>query len=200
MPRKKKEDTAEETLTPEMIEAKTPDEISVEAKSTDDADNAGETAESAVAEEKPTKAKKKAADKTDAAESAEESSIVGNVLGAVASAVGSVANLVVDGATGLVDAITGDTTDDSAKSQKSGKRAEKVGIVASDKMTKTVTVRVDRLVKHQMYRKYVKRRKKFMAHDELGAAVGDRVRIIETRPLSARKRWRVIEIIQKAER
>ncbi len=201
MPRKKKEETAEETLTPETVETEAPDEISVEAKSTDDADNAGETAESAVAEEKPTKAnKKKAADKTDAAESAEESSIVGNVLGAVASAVGSVANLVVDGATGLVDAITGDTTDDSAKSQKSGKRAEKVGIVASDKMTKTVTVRVDRLVKHQMYRKYVKRRKKFMAHDELGAAVGDRVRIIETRPLSARKRWRVIEIIQKAER
>ena len=80
-----------------------------------------------------------------------------------------------------------------------GKRAEKVGIVSSDKMTKTVTVRVDRLVKHPIYRKYVKKRKKFMAHDELGAAIGDRVRIVETRPLSARKRWRVVEIIQKAE-
>lgn len=79
------------------------------------------------------------------------------------------------------------------------KRAEKVGVVASDKMTKTVTVRVDRLVKHPMYRKYVRRRKKFMAHDELGAKVGDKVRIVETRPLSARKRWRVVEIIQKAE-
>jgi small subunit ribosomal protein S17 len=63
-----------------------------------------------------------------------------------------------------------------------------------------VTVRVDRVVKHQMYRKYVKRRKKFMAHDELGAKTGDKVRIIETRPLSAKKRWRVVEIIQKAER
>ena len=79
------------------------------------------------------------------------------------------------------------------------KRAEKIGIVASDKMMKTVTVRVDRLVKHPVYRKYVKRRKKFMAHDEMGAKIGDKVRIVETRPLSARKRWRVVEIIQKAE-
>lgn len=81
-----------------------------------------------------------------------------------------------------------------------GKRAEKIGVVASDLMTKTVTVRVDRLVKHPVYRKYVRKRKKFMAHDELGAKIGDKVRIIETRPLSARKRWRVVEIIQKAER
>lgn len=79
------------------------------------------------------------------------------------------------------------------------KRAEKIGVVASDKMTKTVTVRVDRLVKHPIYRKYVKKRKKFMAHDDLGAKVGDKVKIVETRPLSARKRWRVVEIIQKAE-
>ncbi|HQZ97132.1 MAG TPA: 30S ribosomal protein S17 [Pyrinomonadaceae bacterium] len=72
-------------------------------------------------------------------------------------------------------------------------------MVSSDKMTKTVTVRVDRLVKHPVYRKYVKKRKKFMAHDELGAKIGDKVRIMETRPLSARKRWRVVEILQKAE-
>jgi small subunit ribosomal protein S17 len=87
----------------------------------------------------------------------------------------------------------------STDGKKSRKRAEKVGIVASDKMTKTVVVRVDRLVKHPVYRKYVKRRKKFMAHDELGAKTGDKVKIVETRPLSARKRWRVVEIIQKAE-
>ena len=79
------------------------------------------------------------------------------------------------------------------------KRAEKVGIVSSDKMTKTVTVLVDRLVKHPIYRKYVKKRKKFMAHDDMGAKIGDKVKIVETRPLSARKRWRVVEIIQKAE-
>jgi small subunit ribosomal protein S17 len=80
-----------------------------------------------------------------------------------------------------------------------GKRAEKIGIISSDKMMKTVTVRVDRLVKHPVYRKYVKRRKKFMAHDELGSKIGDKVRIVETRPLSARKRWRVVEILHRAE-
>ena len=87
----------------------------------------------------------------------------------------------------------------SDDTKKMGKRAEKVGIVSSDKMMKTVVVRVDRLVKHPVYRKYVKKRKKFMAHDDLGAKIGDKVKIVETRPLSARKRWRVVEIIQKAE-
>ena len=77
-------------------------------------------------------------------------------------------------------------------------RSEKVGTVASDKMQKTVVVRVDRLVRHRKYRRYVRRTSKFMAHDELGATVGDKVRIVETRPLSARKRWRVVEIVQKA--
>jgi small subunit ribosomal protein S17 len=85
------------------------------------------------------------------------------------------------------------------EAKKRGKRAEKIGVVASDKMTKTVVVRVDRLVKHPIYRKYVRKRKKFMAHDEMGSKIGDKVRIIETRPMSARKRWRVVEIIQKAE-
>jgi small subunit ribosomal protein S17 len=77
-------------------------------------------------------------------------------------------------------------------------RSQKVGTVASDKMQKTVVVRVDRLVRHSKYRRYVRKTSKFMAHDELGATVGDKVRIVETRPLSARKRWRVIEIVQKA--
>jgi len=83
--------------------------------------------------------------------------------------------------------------------RKTGKRAEKIGVVTSDKMTNTVVVRVDRLIKHPIYRKYVRKRKKFMAHDEQGAKIGDKVKIVETRPLSARKRWRVVEIIQKAE-
>ena len=81
-----------------------------------------------------------------------------------------------------------------------GNRAQKVGIVASDKMEKTVVVRVDRLIKHPKYRRYVRRTSKFMAHDETGATIGDKVRIVETRPLSARKRWRVVEIVQKAEK
>ncbi|MCA1557239.1 MAG: 30S ribosomal protein S17 [Acidobacteria bacterium] len=81
---------------------------------------------------------------------------------------------------------------------KRGNRAQKVGIVASDKMEKTVVVRVDRQVKHTKYRRYVRRTSKFMAHDEMGASLGDKVRIVETRPLSAKKRWRVVEIVQKA--
>ena len=95
-----------------------------------------------------------------------------------------------------VDAQPGDAT--GAEAGRRGRRAEKVGIVASDKMEKTVVVRVDRLVKHPKYRRYVRRTSKFMAHDEQGASVGDKVRIVETRPLSARKRWRVVEIVQKA--
>ena len=92
------------------------------------------------------------------------------------------------------------TTSASAKPAKSarGNRVQKIGTVASDKMQKTVVVRVDRQVRHPKYRRYVRRTSKFMAHDELGATVGDRVRIVETRPLSAKKRWRVIEIVQKA--
>ena len=94
------------------------------------------------------------------------------------------------------DDASGDSADEPVKR---GKRAEKIGVVTSDKMTLTVVVRVDRLVKHPIYRKYIRKRKKFMAHDEQGAKIGDKVRIVETRPLSARKRWRVVEIIQKAE-
>jgi small subunit ribosomal protein S17 len=79
-----------------------------------------------------------------------------------------------------------------------GNRVQKIGIVSSDKMQKTVVVRVDRLVLHRKYRRYVRRTSKFMAHDDLGSTTGDRVRIVETRPLSAHKRWRVVEIVQKA--
>jgi small subunit ribosomal protein S17 len=89
-------------------------------------------------------------------------------------------------------------TGDQTATVKRAHRSQKVGAVVSDKMTKTVTVRVDRLVRHTKYRRYVRRTSKFMAHDELGATVGDKVRIVETRPMSARKRWRVIEIVQKA--
>jgi small subunit ribosomal protein S17 len=87
--------------------------------------------------------------------------------------------------------------DGAAKSRR-GNRVQKVGTVSSDKMQQTVIVRVDRLVLHPKYRRYVRRTSKFMAHDDLGATTGDRVRIVETRPLSAKKRWRVVEIVQKA--
>jgi small subunit ribosomal protein S17 len=95
-----------------------------------------------------------------------------------------------------VDAQAGNAT--GTEAGKRGNRSQKVGVVASDKMEKTVVVRVDRLVKHPKYRRYVRRTSRFMAHDETGASVGDKVRIVETRPLSARKRWRVVEIVQKA--
>ena len=80
-----------------------------------------------------------------------------------------------------------------------GRRNEKIGIITSDKMQKTVVVRVDRLIKHPTYKRYVRRRSKFMAHNELeGVTIGDQVRIVETRPLSTRKRWRVVEVLRKA--
>lgn len=87
---------------------------------------------------------------------------------------------------------------DKASRTRRGNRVQKVGTVSSDKMQKTVVVRVDRLVLHPKYRRYVRRTSKFMAHDDLGSTTGDRVRIVETRPLSANKRWRVVEIVQKA--
>ncbi|HEX7722675.1 MAG TPA: 30S ribosomal protein S17 [Pyrinomonadaceae bacterium] len=87
---------------------------------------------------------------------------------------------------------------DKTSSTRRGNRVQKVGTVSSDKMQKTVVVRVDRLVLHPKYRRYVRRTSKFMAHDDLGSTTGDRVRIVETRPLSANKRWRVVEIVQKA--
>ena len=97
-----------------------------------------------------------------------------------------------------VDAQAGDAT--GAEVVRSTRRAEKIGVVASDKMEKSCVVRVDRLIKHPKYRRYVRRTSKFMAHNDQGATVGDKVRIVETRPMSAHKRWRVVEIIQKAEK
>jgi len=78
------------------------------------------------------------------------------------------------------------------------RRGEQVGVVVSAKMQKTVVVAVERLVRHDVYRKTIKRTSTFMAHDEKGAAKGDTVRIVETRPLSKSKRWRVEEIVAKA--
>jgi small subunit ribosomal protein S17 len=105
---------------------------------------------------------------------------IGSTLGKVAAAIG------------------GGETEEAAAAGPKRRRQEKVGLVTSDKMMKTVVVRVERQVKHPKYKRYIRKRSKFMAHDEVGAHTGDIVRIVETRPLSARKRWRVIEIVQKA--
>jgi small subunit ribosomal protein S17 len=78
-------------------------------------------------------------------------------------------------------------------------RKERVGIVVSDKMSKSITVAMERQVKHPIYGKFVKKTTKLMAHDENNeAGVGDTVRIMETRPLSKNKRWRLVEIVEKA--
>ncbi len=76
------------------------------------------------------------------------------------------------------------------------RKTAKIGVVIGTKMKKTVTVLVERQVRHPLYKKIIKKRKKFLAHDEYEKCkLGDVVKIIETRPLSARKRWRVHEIV-----
>ena len=78
-------------------------------------------------------------------------------------------------------------------------RKERIGIVTSDKMTKSIVVSVERKLKHPMYGKFVKRSNKFTAHDEKDECnIGDTVRIMETRPISKNKRWRLVEILERA--
>ncbi len=78
-------------------------------------------------------------------------------------------------------------------------RKERIGFVVSNKMDKTVSVTVERRKQHPMYKRVIKRSKKYKAHDENNECnEGDKVRIVETRPLSKTKRWRVIEILEKA--
>jgi small subunit ribosomal protein S17 len=125
-------------------------------------------------------------------------SIIESVVNTVTAAVSSVVEGATSAANTVTSVITGDTNSAETTAKRSSNRAQRVGIVTSDKMTKTVVVSVDRQVKHPKYRRYIRRTTKFMAHDEKGAGIGDKVRIVETRPLSARKRWRVAEIIQKA--
>ncbi|NNG01022.1 MAG: 30S ribosomal protein S17 [Desulfobacteraceae bacterium] len=83
--------------------------------------------------------------------------------------------------------------------KKQGMKRQLVGTVVSNKMDKTVTVQVERLVKHKLYKKYIRRRAKFAAHDEQNACrEGDRVLITESRPLSKTKKWRVSSIVEQA--
>jgi small subunit ribosomal protein S17 len=77
-------------------------------------------------------------------------------------------------------------------------RKTRIGVVTSNKMTKTITVAVERKVKHPIYGKFVKKTTRFHAHDEKNeASIGDVVRIMETRPMSKTKRWRLVEIVEK---
>jgi small subunit ribosomal protein S17 len=80
-----------------------------------------------------------------------------------------------------------------------GLRKTRIGIVVSDKMDKTVTISIERKVPHPIYKKYFKKTTKLMAHDEKSECrVGDKVKVMETRPLSKNKRWRMVEIVEKA--
>ncbi len=86
-----------------------------------------------------------------------------------------------------------------AAMKKRGMKRQVIGTIVSNKMDKTVVVQVERLVKHPLYKKYIRRRNKFIAHDKENAcSIGDKVLITESRPLSKTKRWRVSKIVEKA--
>ena len=91
-----------------------------------------------------------------------------------------------------------ETVSDAAKADERGYRKTKRGYVVSDKMEKTITVQVEDRVKHALYGKVLRRTSKLKAHDEKECGIGDRVLLMETRPLSATKRWRVVEILERA--
>jgi small subunit ribosomal protein S17 len=92
-----------------------------------------------------------------------------------------------------------DQTTEESGTEVRGRRKVREGLVVSDKMNKTVVVAVEDQVKHPLYGKVLRRTSKLKAHDEQNACgVGDRVLLMETRPLSATKRWRVVEILEKA--
>ncbi len=85
-------------------------------------------------------------------------------------------------------------------SNERGQRKNRIGRVTSNKMDKTIVVAVDRRVKHPLYGRYIKRSTKLMAHDgDNTCQMGDVVRLVETRPLSKQKRWRVVEVVERAE-
>ncbi len=91
------------------------------------------------------------------------------------------------------------TNQESQSASRQSRRQVLTGTVVSDKMDKTVTVEVERTVMHRLYHRYMKRRKKYAAHDENNECrTGDRVTIVACRPLSKRKRWRVLEILERA--
>ena len=84
--------------------------------------------------------------------------------------------------------------------QERGRQKERTGVVISDKMDKTITVAIERLVPHPLYKKVLRRTKKVHAHDEENTCnVGDTVRVQETRPLSKLKRWRLVEVVKRAD-
>jgi small subunit ribosomal protein S17 len=99
----------------------------------------------------------------------------------------------------MAETTSTNTTGAAHTARERGTRKTRVGTVVSDKMQKTVVVAIERRFPHPLYGKMVTRTKRLKAHDEENAAkVGDRVRVMETRPLSKQKRWRVVEIVERA--
>jgi len=97
------------------------------------------------------------------------------------------------------EAVTATSAAAPADKPERGQRKVRQGVVVSDKMDKTVIVAIEHVVRHASYHKTIRRTRKLQAHDEKGDAhVGDTVRVMETRPLSKTKRWRVIEVVEKA--
>jgi small subunit ribosomal protein S17 len=91
------------------------------------------------------------------------------------------------------------TTTATEKGKRLTRRKVRIGVVVSDKMNKSATVSIERRVMHPLYKKYYKKTTKFIIHDENNECkVGDKVKIMETRPLSKRKRWRLVEILERA--
>ena len=98
-------------------------------------------------------------------------------------------------AAAIAPSVMGDNSDSAVKR---GRRKTRVGKVISNKMDKSIIVAIERKIIHPIYKKYFKKTTKFMAHDQNNVAnIGDIVKIMETRPLSARKRWRLVEVIEK---
>lgn len=99
-----------------------------------------------------------------------------------------------------IDTIEDAKSNMSSEMEVRNKRKERVGVVVSDKMDKSIVVAIQRQIKHPIYHKFIKKTTKLMAHDDANDAhVGDTVRIMETRPLSKRKRWRLVEIVERAQ-
>ncbi len=95
------------------------------------------------------------------------------------------------------EAVKSDTTAEESTGR--GMRKTRIGKVVSNKMDKSIVVSIERRVKHRIYKKFFKKTKKYMAHDEKNeCGIGDTVKIMETRPLSKNKRWRLVEVVQKA--
>jgi len=91
-----------------------------------------------------------------------------------------------------------DTSAPASESLKRGRRKTRIGLVVSNKMEKSIIVSIERRLKHPIYKKYFKKTTRFMAHDQNNVAnIGDIVKIMETRPLSAKKRWRLVEVVEK---